>query len=270
MENYNTKRLFIEYIQHLDIRKGDVLFVSSDITNLVINVFKETKQSPDLNWIIDCLIEKMGPDGTILVPTYNWGFCKDITFDWKNTKSQVGVLGDACLKRPEFKRTKHPIYSFAVSGKDKDYLCALDYESSFGEDSVFGYLDKRHAKNLFIDVRPAACYTFKIYAEQMCASYVPYRFTKYFTADYKDENGEVTTRTYSMFVRHLDKDVKSALHLMEKDFLSEGLIKESDINGIQLFYISDMHSTLAPMCNDIIHNKARKMISYIGQNTPPP
>ena len=61
----------------------------------------------------------------------------------------AGSMGSFALKRKDFRRTKNPIYSFAVTGKDKDYLCNLNHNNCFDFDSPFGYLIKNHAKNAF-------------------------------------------------------------------------------------------------------------------------
>ena len=50
----------------------------------------------------------------ILFPTFNWDFCKGKSFNYNNTRSMTGSLSNVALKRPDFKRSKNPIYSFAV------------------------------------------------------------------------------------------------------------------------------------------------------------
>ena len=44
----------------------------------------------------------------------------------------------------------NPIYSFAVTGKDKNSICKMPHKSCFGENSPFSYLIKKNGKNLFI------------------------------------------------------------------------------------------------------------------------
>ena len=67
-------------------------------------------------------------------------------FDYKKTPSNCGSLSNIALQRSDFKRTKHPIHSFAVFGKHKNYLCNLENKSSWGEDSPFKFLYK-NSKN---------------------------------------------------------------------------------------------------------------------------
>ena len=97
----------------MGLEKGDIVLLSSDITDLYIQC-KKNGEKLDLNILLDKFQEAIGEEGTLLIPTYNWIFCEGRTFDYKKTPSKTGVIGDAALKRKDFKRTKHPIYSFAV------------------------------------------------------------------------------------------------------------------------------------------------------------
>ena len=144
-----------EYISYqmipsvIGIEKGDVVLLTSDITDLFLQC-QEHGERFDPNVLLDRFQEAIGEVGTLLVPTYNWGFCQGKTFDYRKTPSKTGAIGNAALRRKDFRRTKHPIYSFAVWGKDTEYLCALDNVESFGADSPFAYLEKVNGKNVFI------------------------------------------------------------------------------------------------------------------------
>ena len=71
----NTK--LKNYLNSIKIKKGDKILLSSNILRILVNLKKE-KNSLDPNTIIDTLIEKIGKEGTLLVPTYNWDFCEGI------------------------------------------------------------------------------------------------------------------------------------------------------------------------------------------------
>ena len=91
----------------------------------------------------------------------------------------------------DFKRTKHPIHSFAVFGKHKNYLCNLENKSSWGEDSPFKFLYK-NAKNLFIGIDYKNGFTMDHYFEQL--TNVKYRYHKDFKSTYIDEK-KIENRT---------------------------------------------------------------------------
>ena len=109
----------------LKIEKGDVVLLTSDITDLFLQC-QDNGEILDVNILLDHFKEAVGEEGTLLIPTYNWGFCQGKPFDYKKTPSKTGAIGNAALRRKDFIRTKHPIYSFAVWGKDADKLVAMD------------------------------------------------------------------------------------------------------------------------------------------------
>lgn len=256
-----------KYVSYKDIpqkwglSEGDVAFISSDVTNL-FPVCLENGETLDFNLFIDEIIKAVGKDGTVIFPTYNWDFCHHVAFNYKKTKSKTGYLGQIALKRPDFKRTKHPIYSFAVAGKDQELLCSMNNITSFGPDSPFAYFERVKAKNVIIDVPYNNCYTFIHYVEQKTKA--SYRYEKTFTGEYIDEDGTSSTKSYSMYVRDLDLDVVNDMAEMGRLFEEKGVSKKLTINGIN-FWIVDMASTVPFIEDDIKNNRSKKLCKYIGQ-----
>lgn len=253
-----TKKIYEDLIKNVHLEKGNVLFVSSDITKVAYH-FLSNKLKFDPNILIDCLIEKIGENGTLIFPTYNWDFCKGVTFDYNKTKSKVGSLTNVALQRKDFKRTQHPIYSFAVWGKDKELLCSMQNKSSFGIDSPFAYFYKANAKNLFIDVDYKNSATFVHHIEEKTE--VNYRFLKDFTAEYIDENNNLSTRTYSMYVRPLDKEVEVTINPMHELFLQNKIVEDT-VNMGCLFRVLDMHKAYDLVEDDALNNESRRLIQY--------
>ena len=259
----NKVAQYLAPIQELGIKQGDVLFVSSDIKRLLFGYYEKYDEMLSVDDIIDYFQQLVGEQGTLLFPTYNWGFCRGTAWDYYKTKSKTGALGAAALKRKDFKRTQHPIYSFAVWGKDQDLLCAMTNTSSFGADSPFAYIEQHHAKNLVIDVTLTNCWTFAHYIEQQ-SGLITYRYEKNFTALYRDSQGVESTRTYSMFVRDLDLDVENDFDAIEEDFLRDGVSKKCMIDDIPCTLV-DLQASVAPVMDDIRNNRSRKICKYKGQ-----
>lgn len=260
-----NKEIYASMFAEMGIQKGDTLFVSSDLRRLFFVHARKYKETLCPDDIIDVLQELVGETGTLIFPTYNWDFCKGITFDYFKTPGLTGALGVAALKRNEFRRTHHPMYSCAVWGKYQEELYNLQYKSSFGADSIFGWLDRMHVKDLVIDVSVERWfgYTFVHYVEQN-SHHVPYRFEKDFTAGYIDEFGNETQRTYSMFVRYLDMDVIADFHGLDEILYNMGISKRYNYDGID-YKIIDMHASVEPIMDDIINNYSRNIARYKGQ-----
>jgi len=190
-------------LNNLEIKKKDFIFLVSDITKLMF-YFKKKNISFDINCFLDTILEAIGIDGTLVLPTYNWDFCKGIDFNYKKTQSVTGVLGKVALKRDDFIRTTNPIYSFAVAGKEKNNLYNLKHSSCFGEDSPFSYFHKKNVKYLSIGVDYKFLgFTPVHYVEEKVG--VSYRYFKNFKGKYVDQNGERKDVIYKFYVKDLSK-----------------------------------------------------------------
>ena len=183
------------------------------------------------------LIEKVGKSGTLMFPTYNWDFCKGIEFDYKKTMSFCGALSNTALKRKDFLRTKNPIYSFAVTGKDKDLICNMKHDNCFSLNSPFGYLIKNKGKNLFIDLHyRIGGFPFVHLAEQQVG--VKYRFLKIFTGNYIDDSNNKSKVNYSMYVR--DPKSKVAITFIHEKF--DDILKK--INAYKEVFLDEISLTM--------------------------
>lgn len=244
-----------EIILEIGINEGDILLIGSDITLLALESLRNGEKF-DANQFIDCIIEKVGDKGTIIFPTFNWDFCKGIAFDYYNSPSRTGALTTAALKRKDFKRTKHPIYSFAVWGKDQNYLCNLENRSSFGSDSPFGYLHKQRAKMLIIGLDYQKSFTFVHHVEEI--EKAPYRFQKDFTAPYINELGFEEVRTYSMYVRNLEPEVFTHINPIGYELERQGASSHFNINSVN-FYLIDLTRAYNIIKDDIVFNGGKRL-----------
>ena len=256
-----------DYVSYKDIpslwklKKGDVIYISSDITRLA-SVCHDNGELFDINIFIDKIIDAVGENGTVLFPTFNWDFCHQVPFNYKKTKSKSGLMGHVAMKRRDFKRTRHPLYSFAVAGKDQDLLYNMDNIQSFGPDSPFAYLERTKGYNIIIDVPYSKCFTFKHYVEQKIG--VPYRYEKMFTGEYIDENGNTSIRSYSMYVRDMDLDVDNDMTGMGNIFEAEGVSRKRIINGIPFCKV-DLASCVPLIEHDIKFNRSKNICKYKNQ-----
>ena len=247
----------------LHINRGDNIFVTSDVKQLLYSLVSEGDDT-DLNILIDGIIDIIGEEGTLVFPTFNWDFCKGVPFDIKKTPCKTGSLGKIALKRDDFRRTKHPLYSFAVWGKGQDEMCSISNKSSFGSDSPFTYMTEHEFKNLFIDKDLGHSFVYVHYCEEQTG--ITYRYLKDFTADYIDEDGTVSKKTYSMNVRDLDLDVTNRIDDFIEEFLEKDVMEQFKVNDIE-YQIIDLKKAFPIICEDVRHNRSRRVCSYIGQDS---
>lgn len=257
-------RDFKETLWKSGIKPGDVLYVASELAGVIIDARKElaisSREDRDLfcDGIVNALQETVGRGGQLLVPVYSWAFCKGEAFDCGKTKGEVGILGNYILfQRTDFARTAHPIYSFMVWGRDSEKLCRMQNQESWGRQSPFAYLHKAGAKQLNINVSAQRSLTFQHYVEQSLE--VPYRYPKYFMGRYVDLDGKEEVRTYSMYVRNLDIEMKE--YMPEEFVLNSGCARRVGWRTIY-FTVADLEKVYDVLERDLRENGGMNMYSF--------
>lgn len=242
MLNYND--IITAYLK-AGVQKGDVLCVQSSYKGL-----GKINGGPPI--FINALLDLLGNDGTLLMPTYNFkSWTEGHYFDVKETSSEVGILGEYFRKMDGVMRTQHPIHSFAVTGKLKNVFCSIDEENSFGENSIFSFLFNINAKystvGLGLEMPFLPCH----YAEKV--SNVPYRRTKFFSGIYVGYNQKPKLKTYSLDVRKDEFMTKTTpiyeTHLMQYEM---GAFKKIEHNNVPLFIGNavDYHESLLKLISE--------------------
>ncbi len=241
----------------LGVRGGEPLYVSSDITMLMYRLSKIYKikgkeaKNEFLHRFVDMLKTMAGTEGTLLIPVFTWAFCHGAEFDIRKTPGEVGALGNWILEnRGDFRRTAHPLYSFMVSGKDAKLLCDMKNKTAWGEDSPFGYLHRRHGKNLLINVTLQKSFTYTHYVEECLR--VPYRYFKEFQGIYIDGQGNRERKIYTQFVRDLAIDSRQVTPEDCLDQAGAAVSTEYDHNTLKLVDLEKAYPVVAD--NYLYHN----------------
>lgn len=101
--------------------------------------------------VVDALLEVVGPEGTVMVPTFNHG-AADI-YAIRTTPSRNGAVTEALRLRPEAHRSLHPTHPYAAIGPDAAELVAGHLEAgTFGRRSPLGKLADRGGQILLLGV----------------------------------------------------------------------------------------------------------------------
>ncbi len=202
-------------LNNCNIFPGDILLLHSNITRWTISLLKAGIKNP-LDYILNCLIKYLGEKGTLILPTFNFDFCEIGYFDYLNTSSKMGSLTQEALKNSFFIRTKHPIYSFSVCGYHADQFFNLENRGGTSKESPFALIHKYNGKICLIDLHDQDAMTFYHYVEDYLS--VPYRYHKNFNGRYINFDGKSSLKSYSLYVRNLEKGVETYLSPAEKMF----------------------------------------------------
>lgn len=210
-----TRDEMVKGFGKLGLKAGDVVLVHSSYKSL-----GEVDGGPQT--VVDALLEVLGPEGTLIMPTFNFNFNKGEPWDVNKTPSHMGVLTEIARVNPQARRVFHPFYSFAILGKLKDELTRVRYKDSYGTDSIFMKLRQLDARIMIIGLSYTHSMTFFHHVEQMNG--VDYRFIKAFTGEVTDEAGKTYTDTFTMLVRDLDKGVITEVDPMGAVLEQRGIV----------------------------------------------
>ena len=169
-------------IKELGIEKGDMICVHSNFTQFGKIL---PRKNEFLSVLIDIFKELVGDEGTILVPTFTYSFCRGLCFDKKHSKTSMGALGEYFRKENGVYRNDDPIFSHAIWGA-KTELFKTEFRECFGKNSAFDIMYENNAKFIMLGLG-AEGFTFYMYIEQNIG--VSYRYLKKFIGQIIDENG---------------------------------------------------------------------------------
>jgi aminoglycoside 3-N-acetyltransferase len=236
-----TKNDLVDKFQSAGVQAGDTLLIHSS--------YKSFGGVEDGPWtVVEALLELLGCEGTLIMPTFNFDFCKGQPWDVRNTPSHMGAMTNMVREHPDAKRVFHPIYSFAILGKHAEFLTQERYKSSYGPNSLFAKLRQLDGKIMVIGLRYTDSMTFFHHVEEMEG--VDYRFMKEFTGMVTDETGNTYEDTFSMLVRDIEKGV-----ITEVDPMGE-LMEEAGV--IAVHKIGEAKVCLMK-ANEVYEFTARKM-----------
>ncbi|EJP4488918.1 aminoglycoside N(3)-acetyltransferase, partial [Campylobacter jejuni] len=180
-KKYSDKDLIDAFYQ-LGIKRGDILCVHTELFKFGVPLLSRNEF---LQTILNCFFEVIGKEGTLIMPTFTYSFCKNEVYDKINSKTKMGALNEYFRKQTEVKRTNDPIFSFAIKGV-KEELFLKDTTSCFGENCVYDMLSKINGKIILLGSKTNG-YTFTHFIEEKAR--VPYRYFKEFQGKIIFENG---------------------------------------------------------------------------------
>lgn len=211
---------------------GDILVIQSSYVWLAFSAgLSGKKDGPQI--FINALLDVIGKNGTLVMPAFNFNrWTESHYFDLKETPSDVGLIPEVFRLMPGVRRTKHPIHCLSVFGKLQNELCSMEYEHSFGEDSVYAKLLEYDALYCTLGLGLERPFLPVHYTEARMK--VPYRRRKNFAGIYVDESGKASLRTYCFDVREGDRTPPTDFtHGMQ---FERGSVKKHSACGVDLYY----------------------------------
>ncbi len=155
-----TKEALASDLRALGLAGGDVVLMHSNAS--VIGPARQMVKAPDtgMRWMLDALLEIIGPDGLLTVPTFTSTFKDEKSgpggkiWNPDTTPSRVGSLTNYVLKQPGRARSDHPTHSLAALGARAEEFCAghswRERASTFDRNGPWGKLVDWDGKILWL------------------------------------------------------------------------------------------------------------------------
>ena len=221
------------------LNKGDNVLLHSNIKRTFF-YFKKKFKDLKIGDYFESILNIILPNGTLVLPTFNFDFNRGITFDYFKTKSQMGSLTEFARTSKLSYRTLNPVYSFAVIGNLSKKFYDIDNKSWYSNQSPFKILNDYNFKIFILDLDDNHSMTFVHYCEEYFQ--VNYRFYKGFNGYYIGPDGKKSYKTYMGYVRKIDEGIVTNCNPASDILWERNLYKGQKPfvgNGLRFIYAND-------------------------------
>ncbi len=247
---------YLKIADHLDINKGDGIIIASDIIRLAM-IAKRNREDFYSDSLIKSFQEKVTREGTILIPSYNHNLRSGDRFDIKRTRPITGAMALAALNNKDFVRTRHPLHSFLVWGKNAPFYSGLKNKSSFGEDSPFAFFKDQKLKMICVSVPVSEALTYVHYFEEMRK--VKYRKYRTLKINYTDRDGKTRQTEFLIYAKKKGRTLN--LKWLEEQFKKKGIIDQKQINGLTISVLP-LAAAAGVISEEVFDNDARHIAYF--------
>jgi len=222
---------FMNAFHRCGIGCGDLLMLHSDAGALV--------QLPPMPLegrcalFLDSLDAVLGPEGTLVMPTFTYSFTKGEPYSISETPSTVGLLTEYFRRIPGVLRSGSPIFSVAARGRLAPEFANSAVGDCFGKGSAFDLL-ARHNGWLACLGCSLNRVTFVHYVEQ--AKGVGYRYFKDFDGTIVTGGAETRTRV-RYFVRDLERNSEIDLSGLRRRLAASDCLKTATLGRVELLAV---------------------------------
>ena len=151
--------------------------------------------------VLDIVDDIVGPDRTLVMPTYFFGFPRERVFDDVRTRPDTGAIAEMFMNRADTRRALQPMNSYAVKGADADVLLNRPCTTAWGKDGIMAWFYEVDAQFVSLGVGSLLSCSYYHMAEQWEG--VPYRYFKRFVGEHLHDGEAVGPCSEVMYVRPL-------------------------------------------------------------------
>lgn len=186
-------------LREAGVCEGDNIFIHCNI-GFFGRLEGATSSDTLCEGFLEGLKRAVGPEGTLVVPTFSYSFCHGEVYNPATTKSGCGLFTEYIYKQDGVIRSLDPNFSVAAIGKYADYFTEKPTNESFCYGSFWTRLMEKKGKIVCMNMDCGS--TFVHYIEKQ--NEVPYRYNKAFNGCIELPDGTVKRDYFVHFVYGLE------------------------------------------------------------------
>jgi len=248
-----------DWPSRLGLQRGQNVLLAVDVTRLAWRHRRSgAAHVPGL--LLDAFRTALGPEATILVPAFNHDLRDGERYDPDRTEPITGALALVACRHDGFRRTHHPLHSFAVAGAAQDRFMALDDPSSFSAGSPFALMKAMSFTVVAIDLDFDHAFSYFHHVEEL--EQVPYRRWREYSIDYGGL-GDHRPRSFRLFAKRWGyaNRLRDLRPLLEE----AGAFRSMELDGSPVITV-DIMKAHPIIVHDIRENKARSLVHFTWRN----
>ena len=182
-------------LRELGLGEADTVMVHSSLFSL-------GKLEDSAHGFLDEILKIIGPDGTLVVPTFTFSYRRNEIFDVIKTPADwtIGLLAELVRNDKRSIRSADPLFSMAAIGPKAAALMDRGSKSCFGNGSIYGKLFDENALFLGIGLTYSTGLTGFLHIEKLAG--VPYRLDIEFYGKTRLTNHELVNDSAIHFARN--------------------------------------------------------------------
>ena len=239
------ERMLSQAYQSVGAFDADILYIYTDFRHFGTYAAGYENRNEFCKALVDQFLAR---GQTIVLTTFTYSV--EGRFDVLNSRTKLGAMNKWILEQPGFRRSEHPLFSYAALGPDAGLIENIG-KSAFGYDSVFDRLKGRRTAFLHIG-RPVSFGNTAIHhVEHMCGA--TYRIHKAFRTEVFRGESYIGT-DYTAFLKRLDVTGESfdfdfsraAAKLYNKSLINQ-VGSDLDLSNISFYWFDQTIDCLVDM-----------------------